>query len=68
MDRVNQRLAYGALPLASLADMAANMGLVALPALSPDGSNQTAVTAARRKRVQAGLLMTLMSNDFLVQK
>jgi uncharacterized protein (DUF1800 family) len=68
VDRVTGRLVVGSVPAALKTEITAAVGSIAIPALAANGSNQAAVDTARRNRVNAALLLTLVSPEFLVQK
>jgi hypothetical protein len=59
---------YGQASAALQADIATAIGSIVVPVLNATGSNLAAVNAAKRNRVNAALLLTLASPDFLVQK
>jgi uncharacterized protein (DUF1800 family) len=62
------KLLYGQASAALQADIATAIGSIVVPVLNGTGSNLAAVNAAKRNRVNAALLLTLASPDFLVQK
>ena len=67
IDRVTAKLA-GSVTAALKSDVRAAVESIAIPALRADGSNQAAVDAAKRNRVQMAVLLTLVSPEFLVQQ
>jgi uncharacterized protein (DUF1800 family) len=67
-ERVAQRLTYGQASAALKADIVQVLNTLAIPALNSNGSNQAAVDAAKRTRVNAAVLLVLVSPDFLIQK
>jgi len=68
VDRVATRLAWGQVGAPLQADMAAAVGSIVIPALNATGSNQAQIDTARRNRVNAAMLLVLVSPEFLVQK
>ncbi len=65
---VTDKLLYGLAGTDLKAQIAAAIAKIAIPALNATGSNLAAVDAAKRARVNAALLMTLASPEFLTQK
>ena len=65
VDRVLARLTYGNTNDALKAEIVQAVGSISIPLLTP--LNQTQVDAAKRYRVNAALLLTLVSPEFLVQ-
>jgi uncharacterized protein (DUF1800 family) len=49
-------------------DIAASVASISVPTPAPDGSNAAAVNAARRNRINAALLLTMATPEFLTQK
>jgi len=68
VERVSTRLAYGAAGAALKADIAAAVGSIAIPVLNPGGTNQAAIDTAKRNRVNAAILLTLASPEFVLLK
>ena len=68
VERVTTRLAYGAAGTALKAEITAAVGSIVIPALNAGGTNQAAVDTARRNRVNAAILLTLASPEFVVLK
>jgi len=68
VERVSTRLAYGAAGAALKADIAAAVGSIAIPVLNTGGTNQAAIDTAKRNRVNAAILLTLASPEFVVLK
>lgn len=64
--RVASRLTYGNLGAAAQAEIATAVSSIAIPALT--STNQNAVDAAKRNRVNATILLVLASSEFQVQK
>jgi uncharacterized protein (DUF1800 family) len=62
------KLLAGQAATALRVDIVDAVNSIAVPALAANGSNQAAVTAARRNRVNAAVLLALASPEFLVQK
>jgi len=67
-DRVLQKLLYGQASAALRTELISNINSVIVPPLNAGGSNQAAVNAALRNRVNAALLLTLAAPEFLAQK
>ena len=67
-DRVLQKLLYGQASTALRTELINNINSVVVPPLNATGSNQAAVNAALRNRVNAALLLTLAAPEFLAQK
>ena len=65
--RVVDKLIYGAGSAALKAEIADAVGRIAVPTLAANGSNQAAVEAAKRTRVNATVLLALASTEFSVQ-
>ena len=65
---VTDRLLYGLASDGLRTSIAGAVGKIAIPALNATGTNQAAVDAARRARVNATVLLTLASPEFLTQK
>jgi hypothetical protein len=68
LDRLNGKLMYGSMPAALKSEIQAAVETIAIPALNGTGSNQAQVANARRNRVNAALLLTLVSPEYQVQK
>ncbi len=66
VDRVAQRLTYGSMGATAKADIATAVGSIAIPAAT--GSNQAAIDTAKRNRVNAAVLLVLVSPEFQVLK
>jgi uncharacterized protein (DUF1800 family) len=49
-------------------DIATAIGKIAIPTLNAVGTNQPAIDAAKRNRVNAAVLLTLATPEFLIQK
>ncbi len=67
-DRIAGRLIPGSVPAALKTTIVPAAAGIAIPVLNAAGSNQKALDDARRARVNAVLLLTLVSPEFLVQK
>jgi uncharacterized protein (DUF1800 family) len=65
---VTDRLLAGQATDALRSDIATTLARIAIPALNSAGTNQAAIDAARRTRVNAAVLLTLASPEFLVQR
>ncbi|NUZ06890.1 DUF1800 domain-containing protein [Schlegelella sp. ID0723] len=65
---VTDKLLYGTASAELRTLITDAVGKIAIPALNATGSNQTAVNNAKRARVNAALLLTLASPEFLTQK
>jgi uncharacterized protein (DUF1800 family) len=68
LDELNRRLMYGTMPAALKSEIETTVNTIAIPALNTAGSNQAAIDTAKRTRVQAALLLTLVSPEYQVQK
>ncbi len=66
IDRVMARLIYGAANAALKAEIVGAINSITIPAAN--GSNQAAIDGARRNRVNAAVLLTLASPEFVVLK
>lgn len=66
--RIDDRLLFGAMPEALKAEIQAAIESIAIPVLNTDATNQAQIDAAKRNRVNAALLLTVVSPEFLVQK
>ena len=67
-DRVLQKLLYGPASAELRTEIISNVSSIVVPPLNAGGTNQAAVNAARRNRVNAALLLTLAAPEFLAQK
>lgn len=68
VERVAERLTYGAAGAVLKADIADVVGRIAIPALNSSGSNQAQIDNARMNRVRAAVLLVLASPEFQVLK
>lgn len=68
VERIDRRLTCGQMSAALKAEIGAALASLPVPEAKPDGSNAAAVERAKRTRVQAALLLTLASPEFIVQK
>jgi len=68
VDRLKKVLLYGQMASSFRSELIGIIDRMPIPALAPDMSNQAVVDAAKRKRVNAALLLTVASSEFLVQK
>ena len=68
VDRVNAKLMYGAMPAALKTEIQGTLDKIVIPVLNATASNQAAVDAAKRTRVNAALLLALASPEFQIQK
>jgi hypothetical protein len=66
VDRVTSRLTYGAAGAALKTEIVNAVGAIAIPAAN--GSNQAQIDTARRNRVNAAILLTVASPEFVVLK
>ena len=66
VDRVAQRLTYGSMGTTAKTDIATAVATLAIPAST--GSNQAAIDTAKRNRVNAAVLLVLVSPEFQVLK
>jgi uncharacterized protein (DUF1800 family) len=65
---VTDRLIYGFATPALRTEITAAVEKIAIPALNAAGTNQGAIDTAKRSRVNAAVLLTLASPEFMVQK
>jgi uncharacterized protein (DUF1800 family) len=65
---VNRKLMFGSMPAALATEIEGAAASIAIPALNSAGSNQAAIDAARRNRVNTAIFLTLVSPEFQVQK
>lgn len=68
LDRINARLMYGTMPTDLKAEIQGAIEKIAIPALNSGGTNQSSIDSAKRNRVNAAILLTMVSPEFLVQK
>ena len=68
VDRVLDKLTYGNTSAALRTEVVNAVSSIAIPALTSNGSNQAAVDAAKRSRVNAALLLVVASPEFQVQQ
>lgn len=68
VERVTTKLVPTGAPATLKTEIVTAVNSVAIPALAANGSNQAAVDAAKRTRLNIALLLTLVSPEFLVQK
>ncbi|MCW5609220.1 MAG: DUF1800 domain-containing protein [Rubrivivax sp.] len=68
VERVAERLTYGAAGAVLKADIADVVGRIVIPALNSSGSNQAQIDNARLNRVRAAVLLVLASPEFQVLK
>ncbi|MCC6247530.1 MAG: DUF1800 domain-containing protein [Rubrivivax sp.] len=67
-ERVTSRLTYGTADAALKSEIAGAVGSITIPALNAGGTNQAAIDTAKRNRVNAALLLTVASPEFVVLK
>jgi uncharacterized protein (DUF1800 family) len=63
---VNRKLLYGSMPTALASEIEGAVTSIAIPAAT--GSNQAQIDTAKRNRVNAAILLALVSPEFIVQK
>ena len=68
VERVNAKLLLGAMPAELKAEIQGAIEKMAIPALRSDASNQRQVNDAKRARVNAAILLAVVSPEFQVQK
>jgi hypothetical protein len=68
VNRVFDRLLYGQGSATLNDEVTTAVGKIVIPALNATGSNLAQVDAAKRNRVNAAMLLTLASPEFLAQK
>ena len=66
--RVFDRLLYGQASVALNTEITTAVGRIVIPALNATASNLAQVDSAKRNRVNAALLLTLASPEYLAQK
>jgi hypothetical protein len=66
VERVTTKLTYGTAPAALKTEITTAISAITIPAAT--GSNQTQIDNAKRNRVNAAVLLTLVSPEFQVQK
>jgi uncharacterized protein (DUF1800 family) len=66
VERVTTRLTYGSAGAAMKAEIAGAVNSITIPA--SNGTNQAAIDAAKRNRVNAAILLTLAAPEFVVLK
>ena len=67
-DRVLGKLTYGNTSTALRTEIINAVGSITVPALTSNGSNQATVDAAKSSRVNAALLLVVVSPEFQVQQ
>jgi Protein of unknown function (DUF1800) len=67
-DRVNERLLYSTASRDLRSQVVDAVSKIAIPAPNAGGTNQAAIDAAKRNRVNAALLLVLAAPEYLVQK
>ncbi len=65
---MNQRLLYGQMTEGLRNEIRRALESAAIPALPPTSSNLAQIQAAKLKRVQIAVLLTLVSPEFVVQR
>lgn len=68
VDAVVARLTYGTLGPARRDEIAQAVGSIAVPVPNATGSNANQIANARRNRVQAAVLLVLVTPEFIVQR
>jgi uncharacterized protein (DUF1800 family) len=68
VDDVNNRLLGGIMSVALQKDLATAIDTISVPALNDAGSNTADINAALDRRINAAILMTAVSPEFLIQK
>lgn len=68
VDRLNDKLMYGAMPADLRTEIAGAISSIVIPALNATGSNQTQINTAKRNRVNAAIFLTVISPEYQVQK
>ena len=68
VERVASRLTCGAAGAALKTEISDAVGRIAIPVLNAAGTNQAAIDTAKRTRVNAAVLLVLVSPEFQVQK
>jgi hypothetical protein len=65
---VTDRLLYGQASTALTTAMVTAINKITIPALNAGGTNQAAIDTAKRNRINAAVLLTLATPEFMVQK
>jgi len=65
---ITDRLLYGQASVGMKTEILNTVNRITIPALNANGSNLAAVNAAKRNRINAAVLLTVASPEFLVQK
>ena len=65
---ITDRLLYGQASVGMQTEILNTVNRIVIPALAANGSNLAAVNTAKRNRINAAVLLTLASPEFLVQK
>jgi uncharacterized protein (DUF1800 family) len=65
---VNRKLMFGSMPAALATEIEGAVTSIAIPVLNSSGTNQAAIDSARRNRVNAALLLTLVAPEFQIQQ
>jgi uncharacterized protein (DUF1800 family) len=68
LTRLSDKLMYGQMPAALKTEIQTAVEKIVIPTLNSTGSNQAAVDSAKRNRVNAALLLTLVSPEYQTQK
>ena len=68
VSRVTGKLLYGLASPALQTEIQTAISRITIPALNTGGTNQAAIDTAKRNRVNAAVLLTLATPEFLVQK
>lgn len=68
VDRIEDRLMAGAMPSALKTEIQGAVDSIAIPVRNATGSNQPAIDAAKRSRVNTAILLAVVSPEFLVQR
>ena len=66
--RMNDKLLYGEMPDAMKTIIQGALDKIVIPTLNTAGSNQAAIDAARRTRVNAAIFLTLASPEYQTQR
>lgn len=68
VDRLNDKLMYGAMPADLRSEIVGAVSSIAIPVLNATGSNQSQINTAKRNRVNTAIFLTVVSPEYQVQK
>ena len=68
VDRLNDRLMYGAMPADLKTEITGAVDKIVIPALNAQKTNQAQIDAAKLNRVKSAIFLTVVSPEFQVQR